>query len=217
MDIPTTFSLFYICARAPRPVCCVGTAPAVQTKKPVNLLGFRMHIPWPCYFSAHIYWKCCCRGALQANQAAVCKSEGSGRCMARADVGGAVQTQVVLSDTEMANAWLPLTSWAAFTSQRNHFHSTSPPGEVTQSSWCPLCLFKLKVVNEVDWGNVNLYWPCKCLIITGFHYIDSSSVKQTKMWASLDSTNVRSSGWQRRASFELLTWKISQNSGSCFF
>lgn len=46
--------------------------------------------------------------------------------------------------------------------------------------------------------------------------IDSSSVKQTKMRVSLDFTNVRSSGWQRRASFELLTRNISQNTVSCF-
>lgn len=47
--------------------------------------------------------------------------------------------------------------------------------------------------------------------------IDSSSVKQIKMQVSSDFGNVRSSGWQRSASFELLTRDISQNTVPCFF
>lgn len=65
MDIPDALILFYVCVRTP--ARCAGTAPAVQMKKPVNLLGFGMHAPWPCYFPAGTYWNCCCRGALQAN------------------------------------------------------------------------------------------------------------------------------------------------------
>lgn len=65
MDIPNALILFYVCVRTH--ARCAGTAPAVQMKKPLNLLGFGMHTPWPCYFPAGTYWNCCCRGALQAN------------------------------------------------------------------------------------------------------------------------------------------------------